>query len=161
MRVVAIILVVVTLLAGGFFAYVYYGAHMEILGVTASVTAAADALPTYDDIRAQLANGTFLGKQYSEVEFLMPESFEFLTLTVRMSNKGAFPMDWIQIEVEPDPADVLQLYESRTPSLAQNTRADFSATLLTRRGASTSRTFTVHYYFLGYKLSVTHRMGGE
>lgn len=161
MRIVACVLLVITVLVGAFFGYVYYGAHMEILGVATSMVPATEVLATYEDILAQLDNGAFLGKQYHETDFLMPESFAFLTLTARLSNKGLFPMDWLQIEVEPDASDILQLYQERTPSLAGGNRADFSTTLLTRTGADASRLITVHYYFFGYKMSVSYQMGGS
>lgn len=159
MRVLACILVLVTLVVGAFFGYVYYGAQMQIEGITAQVTPATEVQATYDDILAQLDNGSFLGTKYHETEFLMPESFAFLSLTVRMQNRGMFPMDWIQIEVQPDAADILQLPADRTPTLAGSSRGDFSTTLLTRTGADQTRTVTVTYYVLGKQMSVTYQMG--
>lgn len=158
MRIVAILMVLITLLVGVFFFYTYNGMRMEIEGVASMMTAAVDAIETYDGVRAQLANGSFYGQQFVETEFLMPDSFAFLTLTVRMRNPGILPMDWIRIEVEPDSADILQLPADRTPSLAAGTRGDFSTTLLTRTGASTLRRIIIHYYVLGTPLTVEHVM---
>lgn len=158
MRVLAIVLLVVTLLAGAFFGYCLWGAQMQIQGVTVTVTPATEALGTYNDIVSQLENGSFYGTKYREVDYVMPESFAFLTLTVRMQNRGLLPMDWVRIEVEPDAADAVQLAESRTPTLAGSSRADFSTTVLTRTGASESRTLTVTYYVLGQKRTVSYDM---
>lgn len=159
MRILACILVLITLLAGAFVGYCYYGAKMEIEGIAATLTPAVEAVGTYDSVRSQLANGSFLGTKYYDTEFLMPESFAFLTLTVRMSNRGMLPMDWIQIEVKPNLADALQLPAERTPSLAGNSRADFSTVILTRAGVETARKVTVKYYVLGQQFSVTYDMG--
>lgn len=156
MRIVAGILVLVTLLVGAFLGYCYYGAQMEIESVTATLTPATDALGTYNEVLDQLTNGTFMGTQYRETEFIMAENFAFLTLMVRMSNKGMLPQDWIQIEVQPDAADVLQLAADRTPTLSGNSRAEFSITLLTRTGVGTDRKITVTYYVLGRPFTVQY-----
>ena len=158
MRVLTCILVLITLLVGAFFGYCYYGAHMEIEGVSASIVPATDALGTYNEIKNQTAAGSFLGTVYREADFLMPESYSFLTLTVRMKNRGLLPQDWICIEVNPDNADIAMLYNDRTPTLSGSSRADFSATLLMREGASTSRTIAVTYYVLGVPFSTIYQM---
>lgn len=159
MKVLAIVMVVIVVLVGAFFAYCYTGMQMQIVGVSASFTPATDALGTYDEVREQLETGAFLGTVYEEnAEFLMPESFSFLTLTVRMTNRGVFPMDWIRIEVVPDAADIAQLATDRTPTLASGGQADFSTTLLTRAGASAARTVTVRYYALGRTMEVRYAM---
>lgn len=158
MRVLACILVLITLVVGAFVGYCYYGAQMQIDGVAASLTPAAEAIGTYNDVRDKLANGTFIGTKYADAEFLMPESFAFLTLTVRMTNKGMFPMDWIELEVTPDVADILMLPAERTPSLAGSSSGDFSAILLTRTGVNTKRQVTVHYYVLGRAYTETFDM---
>ncbi len=158
MRVLAWILVLATVLVGAFFGYCYYGAQMQIEGVAAAMTPAVDALATYNELTEQIAQGTFYGGKYRDAEFIMPDGYAFLTLTVRMSNQGFLSQDWIRIEVVPDPADIVQLPESRTPTLAARTRADFSATVLTQLGASTSRKIIIHYYVLGREFSIEHQM---
>lgn len=158
MRVLAIIMLVITLLAGAFLGYCTWGAQMQIQGVSVTMTPATDALGTYNDIVHQLENGSFYGTKYREVEYVMPDSFAFLTLTVRMQNRGLLPMEWIRIEVAPDAADAVQLPESRTPTLAGSTRSDFSATVLTRTGASEARALTITYYVLGQKFTVSYQM---
>lgn len=158
MRVLAGIMVLITLLVGVFFGYCYFGAQMRINGVAAQVTEATDAQGTFAEVQGQLANGSFLGRKYYEVDLLMPESFSFLTLTVRMENRGLFPMDWVQIEIAPNVADVLQLPLERTPTLAAGSAADFSTTILMRHGAETSRKVTVTYYVLGRPMTATHDM---
>lgn len=158
MRVIACILIVITLLVGAFFGYCYYGTKMEIVGVAAVITPAKDALGTYNQMLDQLSEGSFLGVQYAEADFIMPDSYAFLTLNVRMRNHGIFPQEWIQIEVKPDASDILQLPADRTPSLATRTTADFGATLLTRTGADTARRITITYYVLGSPYSVEFEM---
>ena len=158
MRVIACILLLITLLAAAFLGYCYYGAQMTIEGVSVSLTPAVEALGTYNRVREQIEQGAFLGTVYRDADYLMPETYAFLTLTARMSNRGMFPQDWIAIEVAPDAADIVLLYSERTPSLPAMSRGDFHTTLLTHTGASTSRTITISYYVLGRPFSVSYEM---
>lgn len=149
----------IVVIVGAFFGYCYYGMQMQIEGVAASLTPAPEAMEVYDTVMDQLANEAFFGTIYQEgTEFLMPESFAFLTLTARMTNRGIFPMDWVRIEVTPDSADILQIEADRTPTLTAQSRADFSTTVLTRAGADTQREITITYYVLGRQMSVSYRM---
>lgn len=159
MRVVAGVLLAIVVLVGAFLGYCYYGAQMQVQAAASTVTPATDATATYNSIVDQLAGGTFLGNAFYEAEMTGAENFQFLTITVRMQNRGLFPMDWIAIEITPNAADVAQLAPERTPSLAANSRGDFSTTILTRAGADTNRKITVTYYVLGQKLSTTYQMG--
>ncbi len=149
MRVITSVLIIITLLIGAFLGYCYFGTQMKINSVMSAMTPAQEVLGTFNEVTMQVENGTFLGNRFREAEFAMPNSFSFLTLTVRMENPGFLPMDWIRISVAPDAADVLQLASPRTPSLAGNNRADFSTTILTRTGADTLRKIKVMYYVLG------------
>ncbi|MCL1963650.1 MAG: hypothetical protein FWF69_01130 [Firmicutes bacterium] len=158
MRVFTCILLLVTLLAAAFLGYCYVNARMVIEGVSASQVAAADALGTYNQVKNQIAQGTFLGTVYRDANYVMPEGYTFLTLTVRMANHGILPQDWIRIELTPDAADIALLYNERTPTLAGMSRADFYATLLTHTGAHTSRTVKITYYVLGMPFSVSYQM---
>lgn len=158
MRVIALILVIVTLLVGAFVGYCFYGAQMQIEGVATTLTPATEAEDTFADLVSQVNNGTFTGTTYYAPEFATAENYTFMTLTVRMQNRGAIPMEWIRIEVSPDAKDVLQLAADRTPALAPNTRSDFSTTLLTHAGAPTTRKVTVTYYVLGHPFSATYDM---
>lgn len=161
MRILAGIMIVIVLLVGAFFGYAYYGAQMQIEAVYAQVTPATEALGTYNETLSQIYNGSFYGTQYREVEFAGAEEYAFLTLTVRMQNRGPFPMEYIQIAVTPGTLDIVQLPTDRTPSLAANSKADFSTVILTQAGASSNRQVTVTYYVLGQKQTATYAMTAE
>lgn len=160
MRVLAVLMVLVVAVVGVFFWQANTGAQMRVESVRAQLLPATEAQETYDRTRAEIASGTFYGRQYQEAEFLMAESFAFLTLTVRMANDGYFPMEWIRLEVAPDASDVLMLAAERIPTLAAKSRGEFEATILTRTGADTNREVTVQYYVLGQPMQATFAMGG-
>lgn len=158
MRVLAMILVFITMLVGAFFGYCYYGAQMQIEGVATSSVQATEAMGTLADIESHMRNGSFLGVSFREAEFTEPAQYEFQTITLRMKNRGMFPMDWIQFEVQPGVADVLQLPQERTPTLGANSTGDFSADILTLSGAETRHTVRISYYVLGRKITISYTM---
>lgn len=156
MRIFAFVLLGITLVVAAFFGYCYYGAQMQIVGVAASLTPATEALGTYELVTGQMREGSFYGTVYQELEFTYPESYTFVSFTVRMRNRGLLPMDWIRIEVAPEENDILQLAADRTPSLAGGSTADFSTALLCRSGADADRKITLTYYVLGYPFRVEY-----
>ena len=155
MKVLAVILMTLTLIAAVFFGFCYYGAQIRLERMTVSALPAPEDLDTWQRISDDLRNGTFTGTRFLSSELIMPESFQFVTLTLTMTNPGFFPMEFIEFSVLPDPADVLQLPAARTPSLRARSTGDFSATVLTRLGSDSPRNVTVTYCVLGHRFSVT------
>jgi len=154
MRVIAVVLMVITLFVGVYFGYCYIGIPMQIDSVTAEWMRASDAAETFSHIERQVAEGFFSGKLYADPPLPEVSELAFLTLTVRMSNKGLLDQDWIELHVTPIEGDVAQLSQERTPTLAANTRADFSTTLLTGLDAEENREIRVTYYVLGRRYEV-------
>ena len=156
MRFLAVFLVILTLLTGLFLGYCYQGTQMEIIGAAGTLTPAVEVLGTYNDVLAQLEDETFAGRRFTSSDFLMPESYAFLTLTVRMKNGGPLPMDYIEIQVVPDPSDVLQLASDHTPTLRGGDTGEMSVVVLTRTGASQERSVKVTYYVLGHPFTAEY-----
>lgn len=157
MRFLAAILVTVVLLAGGFFGFCYWGAQMEIESIATSVVPAVEALGTYNEVVRQLADETFAGAKFRLDSFIMPDGYAFLTLNVRMKNRGLLPQDWIRIEIAPNAADIAQLFNEKAPTIPGMGGGELTATVLTRAGAETARSFTVTYYVLGTPFSVHYQ----
>lgn|GEM_PF-2993584 len=150
MRVFAVIVLLITVTAIGLIAFCYFGAQMHIVDIYPTLTPAAGAAEAFEELKRQLKIDSFLGAVYHDVDLTNAESFAFLTLTVRMQNKGLLDQDYIQIHIQNHPADILQLAADRTPSLAGLRSADFSATLLIpAENADVSRDVRVTYYVLG------------
>ena len=157
MRIFAWIVVLITVAAVGFLAFCYFGAQMHIVAVYPTLTPASSAPEAFAELRRQLQINAFMGTVYHEVDLSNADAFVFLTLTIRMQNKGLLDQDYIQIHVQNKPTDILQLATDRTPSLAGQSTADFSATLLIpAENADTLRSVRVTYYVLGrpYEASV-------
>ena len=158
MRILAGILVLITLIVGTYVGYCYIGITMEIESVTSSWKAAVDDLETFNQINYQIENGSFSGVRVVEAPLPDPESMSFLTLTVRMRNRGLLPQDWIEIHIEPKDGDYLFLAQERTPTLAAGTLSDFSTILLTRASVDGSRSLRITYYVLGRQYQVDYAM---
>lgn len=150
MRIVATIVLVITLCVLSYFGYCYYGAQMEIIEVSSLLTPAVNAPDAFAELTHELENESFLGRKFqSEPSISAPEEYAFLTLTVRLQNKGLLPQDYIEIAVQGKMGDVVQLRAERTPTLSARTRADFSATLLVPADSEPARGLRVTYYVLG------------
>ena len=156
MRIVAVILLFATLFVGVYFGYCYIGLAMQIESVTAEWTSADGDMETYSHIERQIEEGFFSGKLYADPPLPGASEAAFLTLTVRMNNRGLLDQDWIEIHVTPKEGDIALLAQERTPTLAANTRADFSVTLLARPGLDEKRELRVSYYVLGRKYEVAY-----
>jgi len=157
MRIFACIVLLITIAAIGFLAFCYFGAQMHIVAVYPTLTPAASAPEAFAELSRQLRIGAFRGALYHDVDLSNADAYVFLTLTVRMQNKGLLDQDYIQIHVQNKPTDILQLAADRTPSLAGQSSADFSATLLIpAENADTLRSVRVTYYVLGrpYEASI-------
>ncbi|MDR0896912.1 MAG: hypothetical protein LBN04_03555 [Oscillospiraceae bacterium] len=154
MRVVACIVLLITLLVGAFLGYCYFGARMGIEGVTATLTPATDMPEQFAALREQVENGAFYGTKYRAADLTRPEDYAFLTLTVRMTNSGPLPQDWVRIEVTPTNADVLLLPADQPPTLSPGTSASLGAVLLTEKNAEWERHVRVTYYVMGRGLEV-------
>lgn len=159
MRILASIILLLTVLVLGFFGYCYFGAQMQIVGIYPTLTPATNAATTYEEIKQQIEINAFSGTSYvAEPSLTTPAEYAFLTYTVRMRNPGLLPQDYIRIEVQNLPGDLLQLAADRTPSLASHTTSDFSATILVPAGSTeAARSIRVTYYVLGRPMEA--RMG--
>lgn len=161
MRIIAGILLLITILVGAYIGYCYVGIAMEIESVHAVWTPVTEDMDTYEHIKQQLAEGSFSGKRYMEEPFPDAEDMSFLTITVRMRNKGLLPQDWIELHVTPKEGDIAQLPMDRTPTLAARTRSELSTTLLVRTSVDSNRNVRVTYYVLGKQYQATYKMPGN
>lgn len=161
LRGLAIAVLLVTVIGAG---VVLYGLTMfepQVESVAVTATPAMQAQDAFDAVLSQIASGTFTGRQFGSVDALRAEDCTFLTYTVRLTNKGFFPAEWISLAVDPLQSadglsrDVLQLGDDGAYVLAQGGTGDMMATIL-RVGdaADTRRLLTVSSYVFGQKTEV-------
>ena len=79
----------------------------------------------------------------------------FMTVTVRLANKGFFPAEWISLQIQPEAGDVLQLDNNQANVLPSGSRGDIAATILhTGDAAGTRRAFGVTCYVFGRRVTI-------
>ena len=119
---------------------VLYGINMLVPQAelaTLTVTPAAQAPQMLESVLAQVESGTFAGHVFSDTDGVTAENASFVTVQVRLNNRGFFPAEWIALSAVPrhdagdGTRDVLQLDNYGANVLAPGSRGDISATVLT------------------------------
>lgn len=155
MRELAIAVLIVTIAGAGL---VLYGLHTlapVVEQTSVLVTPAAQAQEIFDSAVAQARDGTFTGRVFGGVSGLDAQDCTFLTVTVRLANRGFFPAEWIALDVQPAEGDILQLDNVQANVLASGSQGDVAATILhAGEAADTQRAFTVSCYVFGRKITL-------
>ncbi len=137
MKALAILALVLTI-AGAL--AVLYGINTltpAVAQVTVAAVPAAQAQDTFDAVRAQTRDGLFMGRTFADLDGVRAEDAWFVTVSVRLDNKGFFPAEWVSLTALPreesgaGARDVLQLDNPGANVLAPRSQGDISATLLT------------------------------
>lgn len=155
MRVLAIAALIVTIAGAGAVLYGINAFVPAVEQVSVLVTPAEQAREIFDSTVAQVKSGTFTGRVFGNTAGLNARDCAFLTVTVRLANRGFFPAEWVVLDVHPADGDVLQLDNVQANVLASGSQGDVAATVLTTGGAEdTRRAFTVSCYVFGRKVTV-------
>ena len=155
MKMVAIAALIVTILGAGTVLYGINTLAPVVEQTTVLVTPAAQAQEIFELATAQVRDGTFTGRVFTDASGLNEQDCTFLTFTVRLANRGFFPAEWIALDVQPADGDVLQLDNVQANVLARGSRGDVAATILHAGDAQdTRRAFSVSCYVLGRKITL-------
>ena len=155
LTILAIIMLAVTVVAAGVMLYGIRTMTPQIVSVTSTVTAAAQEAATFDAVRAQVDDGLFGGKVFAQEGISDAEACSFVTYTVRLENKGFFPVEWLSLDVTPLEGDILQLENASANVLLSGTQGDVHVTMLTTlEPAQRERTITLECYVFGRKKTV-------
>jgi len=157
MKILAIAALLVTIAGAGAVLYGINAMSPVIEQIQVTVTPASQAQGVFDTALARVRDKTFAGRLYGDTAGLQAQACTFVTYTVRLSNKGFFPAEWISLIVHPaqaaDAFDVLQLDNSGGNVLAPRSMGDLSATILVAGDAgNTQRNFDVTCYVLGRQM---------
>ena len=155
MRVLAIVVLIVTIAGAGAVLYGINTLAPVVEQTSMLVTPAAQAQEIFDQAVAQVRDGTFTGRVFGDAAGLNAQNCTFLTVNVRLANRGFFPAEWIALQVQPAEGDVLQLDNVQANVLASGHQGDVSATVLHAGGAENAqRAFTVSCYVFGRKITL-------
>ena len=145
------IMVIVSLLLVGYF---FATASVSIVAYKAKGATYADIPEQLERIITSVENKTFIGTLFSSEPLNDPEDYVLITYTVRLSNQCLVPIDMIEIQIVPNPTDVLQLGDQDIRSLNPKSIGDFTATIMARKDSHSVREIIITYYVWGVSFSV-------
>ena len=157
LKIVAIAALLLTVAGAGALLYAMNTLAPQVVQMSVLVTPAAEAQAVFDETMAQLDAGAFAGKVYGSTEGLSAEGCSFVTCTVRLTNRGFFPAEWITLDIVPAQSggDVLELPDSGAYVLASGSTGDISATMLTTaQEPAANRACRVTCYVFGREIAL-------
>ena len=133
---------------------------MNVASYKVSGAYATDNATQFDQLRAQVQQGTFEGTLFNTAQMGGAENYAFITYTLTLSNQCLVPVDMVEVQVVPDPADVLQVGDLTVHSLDAKTTGDVKATILTAKDSHAIRELIVTYYVWGVSFTIRTTYGG-
>ena len=155
MKVLAIAVLIVTIIGAGVVLYGIRTLSPVVEQVSVLATPAQQAQDVFDSALAQVRNETFTGRVFAGTQGLDAQNCTFVTYTVRLSNRGLFPAEWVSLDIVPAQGDVLQLDNVQANVLSAGSQGDIAATVLhAGDAADTQRAYVIHCYTLGRKITL-------
>lgn len=130
--------------------YLFLTAEVTVEAVTSSGIHASQHPDEFASLQHSLDEGTFMGTLFQKPEeWKTAEDYVYLQFNVRLRNGCLVPLDMIEIQVVPQPTDILQLADRQVHSLEAKQEADFSAMILAPKDTHPVRELIVTYYVWG------------
>ena len=139
------ILVVMALLLG----YLFLSAEVTI-DVIGSQSMVASTVPSFNALKDSIDEKTFIGTVYNvPTTWLDSSEYAYITYQVSVNNGCLVPIEMIEVQVVPQPTDVVQLGNMQEYSLAPKTSGEVSASVLSHSLRTSARELIVSYYVWG------------
>jgi len=146
MRAAALALLLITVCVGLLIAYSLYAAELRVTQAEVRVVPAEDMITQFQALNRAVRERALLGKQFQEGPIDNPAAYEFHLYTVRLRNNGLIPADWVRLDVQPEPGDVLQSEGEDAGRLPAMGEGEFQAVVLARRDAGAARQLSLTYF---------------
>ena len=159
MKAAAIILIVLVLAAVGAVGWLYLNANMVVRFENCIATDAVSQLDYFGHLKDSIASSSFVGTLYTQAEPGTADNYQFLSYTVRLTNRAFLDAEVIEIRITPMEGDVAQIGETQQYRLPAGKTMDLSATILTARGMHSVREATVTCYFWGIPFTTKITVG--
>jgi len=108
----------------------------------------------FEGIKASVENETFRGTYFNNTPLGEAEKYALVTYTLRIGNDCLVPIDMIEVQVVPNPNDLLQLGDQAVYSLQPKSQGDITATILTLKESHSVRELLVSYYVWGISFTI-------
>jgi len=155
--IVMIALVVLSLALVGYF---FATAKVSIAAYKAEGIQATERADLFGQIKQQVAQNAFQGTLFQTGPLGEADQYALITYTLRLSNQCLVPVDMVEVQVVPDPKDVLQIGDLTVHSLEAKSQGDITATILTAKDSNSIREMIVTYYVWGVSFSIRETYGG-
>lgn len=154
-RIVAWVLLAVTICVGALIAYSMYAAELAVTVDEVRVVPAGDMMEQFQALQRAVQERALLGRQFQEDPLGDSYAYEFHIYTVRLRNNGLIPADWIRLEVQPEVGDVLQSDGESTGMLPAMSSGELQAVVLAHRGSDTARKLSLTYFIWSRLYNIT------
>ncbi len=160
LKIIMIVMIVLLVAALGVVGYFFTNAQVTVIASGASGQQANLNTALFTQIKQQVAQNSFQGTLFAADDIGDAADYAFITYTVRLNNQCLVPIDMVEVQVEPNPKDVLQIGDMTVHSLDARSQGDITATILTSKDAHAVRELIVTYYVWGVSFSIRQTCGG-
>lgn len=152
MRALAKVLMGITLVVLVFTTYLLYGSHLKVTLESVSIQPAGERMDAFEGVKAAVKSGEFAPYQYRNDLPGDAADYSFVTITLRVTNYGILPAEWVEIKVSPQAGDLLQVPVD--PLDLPGLQSAYLSTALLSESANISENHAVwlEYYVFGRKL---------
>ena len=151
---IALLVVVIVVVGYFFFTAKVTVADCNIVGSTA-----VSQNQLFEQIKGYRSLDAFQGTLFSEEPIGDAADYAFITYTLQLSNQCLVPVDMIEVQIIPEPGDVLQIGDYEVHSLQPKTRGSVTATILTAKGSHSVRDVLITYYVWGVSFTIKTTCG--
>lgn len=155
-----ILMIALVVLALALVGYFFATAKVSIAAYKAEGIQASARADQFEQIKAQVEAGAFEGTLFQTGALGSADQYAFITYTLRLNNQCLVPVDMVEVQVVPDPGDVLQIGDLSVRSLDAKSQGDITATILTAKDSNSIRELIVTYYVWGVSFSIRETYGG-
>ena len=157
LKVFAVLVLILTLAAAGVAAYGLIHFMPEAVSCQTTLLPTADYAQQKEEWFSQAENSTFPGSLAENWKDLGDEELVFWQCTLRVRNDGFFPAEWIALEPQPLPGDVMILPDAQPKVLQSRSEGDLTVTVLCgEKAAGAQRSLVLSCYVLGRKTEATY-----
>lgn len=135
--------------------YLFLTAEVTVSVVGSEGVSAAEQSESFDTLKAALDQETFMGTLYQKPDqWKAAEDYVYLTYTISVNNGCLVPIDMIEVQVVPQPTDIMQLADLQPHSLNPKSQGNVTATILAPKDTHPVREIIVTYYVWGVSFQV-------
>lgn len=161
MKYVAIILMIITLAAGGVAVYALLNTSMAVEGQGFQAISASERANEFLTLQSVMDRNALQGVVYRSAALDDPDAYSYYIYTLRLHNKCLVPAEMVELQVSPAQTDVLMYGESGEIIIPANGTRDVWCAVVTQGAPVAARDITITYYLCGNPYSVRFTHGGN